>query len=70
MFVLELFPFVEAHSFPRALLLENYLFFETDSVRGQNTSAYFAPNGGYIVYTRPHSRGGLSSPFSINFSFK
>lgn len=52
MFVLKLFPFVKAHSFPRALLLENYLFFETDSVRGQNTCTYFRAKMEAILFIR------------------
>ena len=42
--------FLEAHSFPRAQLEENFELRGTDNVQGQISENIFAPNGGYRVY--------------------
>ena len=39
----------EAHSFPRASLLENCWHLKTDNVRGQISEHIFTPNGGYYL---------------------
>ena len=63
MFVFELYLFVETQK-----RLENYLCFGTYNVCGHTPVHIFAPNGGYIVFRRPHSRGVLSAQYPINFS--
>ena len=42
--------FLEAHSFPRATLSENYSLLRTDNVRGQISQHIFAPIGGYCLF--------------------
>jgi len=42
--------FLEAHSFPRAMLSENWFLLGTDNVRRQISKAIFAPNGGYCLF--------------------
>ena len=49
-FVLEHKLFLEAHSFPRALLSVNCSHLGTDSVRGQISVHIFTPNGSYYFY--------------------
>ena len=41
---------LEAHSFPRATLLENCSLFGTDNIRGQISEHVFVPNGGCVNY--------------------
>jgi len=41
---------IQAHSFPRATLLENCSPLETANVRGQISEHISAPNGGYCLY--------------------
>ena len=55
-FVLGHYLFLEAHSFPRALLSENCSLLRTDNVRGQISEHIFAPNEGYCLYNRLVSR--------------
>ena len=62
MFAFELYLFVETQK-----IFEIYLFFGTYNVCGHTPVHIFAPNGGYIVYTRSHSRGVLSAQYPINF---
>ena len=49
-FVLGHYPFLVAHSFPRASLSENCSFLGTDNVRGQISEHVFASNGDYCLY--------------------
>jgi len=49
MFVLGHCLFLEAHSFPRALLSENCSLLGTGNVRGQMSEHIFAPNEGYCL---------------------
>ena len=46
--------FLEAHSFPRASLSENFSVLGTDNVRGQISEHIFAPNEGFRLYTIPY----------------
>ena len=41
---------IEAHSFPRASLSENFSLLGTDNVRGQISEHIFAPNEGYCLF--------------------
>ena len=43
--------FLEAHSFHRALLSENYSHFGTDNVRGQIPALILALNKGYCLFS-------------------
>ena len=50
-FVLGHYLFLEAHSFPQALLSENCSLLGTDNVRGQMSVHIFVPNGDYCLYS-------------------
>ena len=50
MFVLGHYLFLDAHSFPRAMLSENCSLLGTDDVRGQISVHIFARNGDYCLY--------------------
>ena len=52
-FVLGHYLLLEAHSFPRASLLENCSLLGTSNVRGQISEHIFAPNRGYCLFIQP-----------------
>ena len=49
-FVLRHYLFLEAYSFPRASLLENYSLLGTDNGREHISGHILAPNEGYCLY--------------------
>jgi len=49
-FVLGHYLFLEAHSFPQAMLSENCLIPRRDNVHGQISVHIFTPNGGYCLF--------------------
>ena len=49
-FVLGHYLFLKAHSFPWAMLSENWSLLGTDNVCGEMSKNIFAPNGGYCLF--------------------
>ena len=51
-FVLGHYPFLVAHSFPRASLSKNCSLLRTDNIRGQISEHIFMANGDYCSYIK------------------
>ena len=66
-FVLGHYLFLEAHSFPQALLLENCSLLRTDNVRAHVSEHIFAPNEGYCLFIHSSTHQTKKSPFKVSF---
>ena len=67
-FVLGHYLFLEAHSFPRAMLSENCSLLRTDNVRGQISKHIFTADGGYMLVSHGKSLRPDPSPKFPHFT--